>query len=356
MKLKKLTALVLLTSTLLIGVSGCGNSYTPGEVHSDHESSYSQVNDPMIKSIWYICCDRGGHEYTPPVAGSELNVHCTVNDAYKDDPADMTLYIFKNSMRLFWNPDKAVAKLESRYYDYDPDYIHFQGYLPKDMDSADYTFVVSRSDKFEIDSVFTQTIVGDVSESEELLSVDKPVIYLYPEQETECYINIDLEGEFTCTYPEYNNEYGWHVTARPDGRLTDIEGGRDYDYLYWEGRCDIPDSFDQAVCVRGTETREFLEEYLEAAGLNYSEINDFITYWLPLMECNEYNLISFPEAEYEDMAQLNISPSPDNVIRVYMVFTALDEEVDIPAEDQLVFPETPDRSGFTVVEWGGSQV
>ena len=45
----------------------------------------------------------------------------------------------------------------------------------------------------------------------------KPVIYLYPEQETEVSVELDLNGKLTCTYPEYKD--GWKVTAAPDGML-----------------------------------------------------------------------------------------------------------------------------------------
>ncbi|MBO7425613.1 MAG: hypothetical protein J6U23_08025 [Clostridiales bacterium] len=74
------------------------------------------------------------------------------------------------------------------------------------------------------------------------------------------------------------------------------------------------------------------------------------------MEKNEYNLISFPTEEYEEMAKLNISPAPDTMIRVYMVLAGVDEMIDVPSEQQLVYPENVTRDGFTVVEWGGSMV
>ena len=47
---------------------------------------------------------------------------------------------------------------------------------------------------------------------------EKPVIYLYPETETEVTVQLDFDGELTCTYPAYDN--GWTVTARRhlDGR------------------------------------------------------------------------------------------------------------------------------------------
>ena len=44
----------------------------------------------------------------------------------------------------------------------------------------------------------------------------KPVLYLYPEKETEVNVRLDYDGELTCTYPAYGEE-GWTVTAAPDG-------------------------------------------------------------------------------------------------------------------------------------------
>lgn len=70
------------------------------------------------------------------------------------------------------------------------------------------------------------------------------------------------------------------------------------------------------------------------------------------MQENPYNLITFQTDEYEKNAKLNISPEPDTVIRVFMVFKALDREVDIAAPEI----QTPSREGFTVVEWGGSEI
>ena len=50
----------------------------------------------------------------------------------------------------------------------------------------------------------------------------KPVIYLYPEKETEVTVKLNYAGELTCTYPAYND--GWKVSASPDGTLTDADG------------------------------------------------------------------------------------------------------------------------------------
>ena len=69
-------------------------------------------------------------------------------------------------------------------------------------------------------------------EPKEEVSDEKPVIYLYPEQETDVRVTLDLAGELTCAYPAYGD--GWSVRAAPDGTLTD-ESGQTYRYLYWEG-------------------------------------------------------------------------------------------------------------------------
>ena len=354
MKLRNIIATALITATLLMPLTSCGNSHTPTKVRSDHKSSIEN-NEPYITDLSYICSVYGNAEYDPPVAGSEIYIHCGVSEKFKSDPKDLKLYIFKNPVSLFWSEDNAIAAYDAEYYDFEPDSITFRGYLPSDMDYADYRLVVTDED-FNIDSVFVQTIAGEASQSTGFYSVDKPVIYLYPEEETQITVGLDIQGDLTCTYPAYDPNFGWNVSSAPSGVITDLSTGRNYDYLFYECRCDIPDPFAESVCVRGEDTAAFLEQYLEAAGLNYSEINDFITYWLPKMESNPYNLIAFPTETYSEIAQLNVSPAPDSVIRVYMVFSPLDEEVEIPEDQQLTMPQTPERTGFTLVEWGGSEI
>ncbi|MBQ8827031.1 MAG: hypothetical protein IJ007_08060, partial [Oscillospiraceae bacterium] len=59
---------------------------------------------------------------------------------------------------------------------------------------------------------------------------EKPVIYLYPEKETEVSVKVNLkDGELTCTYPDHGD--GWNVTAYPDGTLINSADGREYSYL-----------------------------------------------------------------------------------------------------------------------------
>ena len=178
----------------------------------------------------------------------------------------------------------------------------------------------------------------------------KPVIYLYPEETTEISVKVDFPygGEFSCTYPDYRD--GWSVTAEPDGTLFD-EDGNEYYCLYWEGEGGPSYDMSEGFCVKGRDTAEFLREKLLHMGLSPREANEFIIYWLPLMEDNNYNIISFHTDAYDLTAPLTVSPAPDSVIRVFMTWYASDEPRDIEAQELPAFK----REGFTVVEWGGSQ-
>lgn len=71
-----------------------------------------------------------------------------------------------------------------------------------------------------------------------------------------------------------------------------------------------------------------------------------------LMEHNAYNLISFQGEAYTNSAKLNITPTPDSMLRIFMAYVPLDNAVDIEPQ-QL---ETFERNGFTVVEWGGTEI
>jgi len=48
--------------------------------------------------------------------------------------------------------------------------------------------------------------------------------------------------------------------------------------------------------------------------------------------------------------ELNVTPKPDSLIRVFLIIKKIDEPINIK-EQKLVANE---RKGLTVVEWGGS--
>ena len=176
----------------------------------------------------------------------------------------------------------------------------------------------------------------------------KPVIYLYPEETTE--VSVEVDCPLTVTYPTYNE--GWTVTAEPDGTLTNHADGREYSYLFWEGEGYGEMDFSDGFVVKGEDTVSFLQDKLSEMGMTPREYNEFIVYWLTYMQDNPYNLISFQWDNYAESAKLNITPEPDNMLRVFMAFKTLDEPVEVPEQELPVL----NREGFTVVEWGGTEV
>ncbi len=182
----------------------------------------------------------------------------------------------------------------------------------------------------------------------------KPVIYLYPQQPTAATVTLAYDGALTALYPlpEQTAEgVRWQVTALPDGTLID-GAGQTYNYLFWEGARHTDYDFSAGYCVAGADTAAFLEEKLAALGLNRQEANEFIVYWLPRLQANPYNVIAFQSDAYTEGARLTVTPTPDAVIRVFMAWYGSEEPVEIAAPTL----STPQRDGFTVVEWGGCEV
>jgi hypothetical protein len=132
------------------------------------------------------------------------------------------------------------------------------------------------------------------------------------------------------------------------------ENNQEYYALFWEGnpaRQIIP---QDGFIVSGKETASFLEEKLAYLGLNRREANEFIMYWLPRMANNPYNFIHFSGKPYEEQAALEITPTPETIIRVMMLTQPLESKMDYPLQDLRNLKKT--RKGFTVVEWGGSEI
>ncbi|MES2555543.1 MAG: hypothetical protein V4604_05290 [Bacteroidota bacterium] len=185
--------------------------------------------------------------------------------------------------------------------------------------------------------------------------VKKPVIYLYPEVPTTISIDLKTIGALTFTYPLLND--GWNVLAQPDGTLTC--NGENYPYLFWEADQSVQNPFEtetfEGFVVAGKDALAFLEEKLTQIGFNDKERTDFITFWGPQLASNEFNNITFQFNETCDAyGTLHITPKPENVNRVYMIWN----KTDSPATDGITPQLLPafDRSGFDVLEWGGVEV
>ncbi len=252
-----------------------------------------------------------------------------------------TLFVVKSDLEMYYGPDTSsavVARIpECR--------IKELGYM---KDIPDWVFT-------EFEGTYGWIRIRDDDNNYNVYwgeLADKPVIYLYPEQETDVHVELDLKkADLSTTYPKYNN--GWDVTAYPDGTLLNKADGTHHKYLFWDAvNCRMKYDFSKGFCVAGADTESFLKEKLTYMGLTEEEMNEFIVYWLPRMEHNAYNLISFQGDAYTESAKLDITPAPDSLLRVFMTYIPLENEVDIEPQ-QL---DTFERKGFTVVEWGGSEL
>ena len=175
----------------------------------------------------------------------------------------------------------------------------------------------------------------------------KPVLYLYPTTKTNVTVSFERPEMLTTTYPKFTNN--WDVTANTDGDLYD-KNGKYYYALYWEEMKNHTIDFNEGFYVTKDNAIKFLEDKLTTIGLNAKEQNEFIMYWLPVLEKNEKNLVYFElTTERDSYNKLIISPKPDSMLRVAIHVKKVDKVVNIKEQALPTF----NRTGFSVVEWGG---
>ncbi len=232
-------------------------------------------------------------------------------------------------------------------------YVDMQQYLPDDSRAAK----VKTYEEFlaEKPIVYWQDPFGRYSgiiatEFKAPAECGKPVIYLYPEKTSSVSVKVGID-EFTVTEPAYGN--GWNVMAEPNGDLTNLADGKQYEYLFWEGKSAKQLSMNSGSVVAKADLEGFLKDSLTKLGLNEKESAEFREFWVPKMMATSepYVLVSFVGAtEFNKIAPLTIEPKPDTVIRVFMYYQPLWQKIEMPAQTFTALP----RKGFTVVEWGGT--
>ncbi len=207
------------------------------------------------------------------------------------------------------------------------------------------------TDSIQIKPAHVTEISVYFRKANEVMIVDKPVIYVYSKQKEKVNIKLDLNGEFLFTYPEYKN--GWSFIANPEGIIE--MNDKKYHYLFWDGKLNIETeklSLNEGFIVDKKDQVKFFEEKLAQMGLNSQEIEDYITYWCPRMSANEKNYIHFIfNEEYNKYANITIDPKPDHLFRVCMLWS---KTTDCNVKEQKI--ESFKRDGFIVVEWGGTEI
>ncbi|KAI4522931.1 hypothetical protein K525DRAFT_283239 [Schizophyllum commune Loenen D] len=247
---------------------------------------------------------------------------------------------------------------------------------------------------------------GDIVDALNRQKGGKPVVYLYSPRKVEATVRLSLvpEWNLSVVYPVVpvkstgaGQGLEWRVQTQQDGTLRELTTGLGVAYLYWEAKTDgagtiSPPSSptlatpaaiseevfrpnlsglsdEDSVVLPVSTVTPYLDTALAALGLH----TEARTYWLPSMLKHEHVALRFVEqAAYERAAPLDITPAPDVVTRVFMLFRGVaDAELNAWPAAQLRAKEpalrwqdvvgvqlakTLDTSLFRVIEWGGMEV
>ncbi|MFH1533701.1 MAG: hypothetical protein ABID64_02110 [Nitrospirota bacterium] len=178
--------------------------------------------------------------------------------------------------------------------------------------------------------------------------IGKPVVYLYPEKTMKVFVDVEPEGGISVSEPELAD--GWNVVATPDSKIYNFADRGVYPYLFWEGYAYDFVTPEEGFVVESDGVEKFFDEKLAVLGLNEVEVADFKEFWVPRLSEDPYYFITFiSQEDFDKYAPLTVDPEPDSVIRVFFDYKGLDGKAEVK-EQKLV---TPEREGFTVVEWGG---
>lgn len=197
-----------------------------------------------------------------------------------------------------------------------------------------------------------------------------------------------------------NEELEWKVRVKPNGELTELNTGLDVAYLFWEAHTGPPVpvsppqspivsslpldvevfnpsdahlSDNDSVVISVDTITPYLDAAPKALGLHTEARTSFITYWLPAILKHDHVALRFlPQPVYEQAAPLKISPVPDVITRIFMLFIGVDKELlsqwpqaqerachsvdfwkDVAGVD---CTRSLDESLFRVLEWGGMEV
>ena len=273
---------------------------------SDIEKNSFDKYDYVLIKIMYDSC---GEEEITPIDYKIENNELTVEVQYKDTCGGPCPLVNKNYV-LKIDKGTKINNIKFDYKNINPEKCHDDPYVTK-----------------------------------------KPIIYLYPEEETNVIVKLGNPDKLTTSYPKYKDS--WNVTAYPNGTLIDNNTNRELYGLYWEGTDNGAKQNNEGFVVKGEDTIQFLEEKLSILGLNDKEAEEFIVYWLPILEKNNYNYIRFSTIEeINSYMPLDVTPNPDTTIRILMNYKPLTHKIKVK-EQKLTKQE---RKGFTLVEWGGSKI
>jgi len=178
-----------------------------------------------------------------------------------------------------------------------------------------------------------------------MVVVREPNIYLYPKTSSTVSVKLlfPLGGAIIQSVPPYVNE--WVVEVDSSGKIN-----QQYNYLIYESQTPDAYQYNFGWLLSRDTLSSFFRSNLFTIGFSEQEAADFTSYWIPKLSDHSFYLV-YPQfaGDIEKVIQLNVSPTPDNIIRLFYVIIGSENN-----EVQPIVPSLPkfNRNGFVVAEWG----
>lgn len=182
------------------------------------------------------------------------------------------------------------------------------------------------------------------------IPVYKPNIYIYSNRDMAVNVKLSQYGKITKSIPLYDKYNGWDANIF-NGSINGIN-----DYLFYEAL--VPDKGFQKEkgwiingSTGGNSLEKDLSRIVDLYGFNAKEKKDLLEYWCNKLDSKTAYAV-FPQDTtiVDNIMPVDISPSPDNIFRIWFYFSPLCGKTGITAPDKI---ESIQRSDYTVVEWGG---
>ncbi len=195
---------------------------------------------------------------------------------------------------------------------------------------------------------FATLLLGGCQRPGSDVPVKKPIIYFYPEKEMNLEVKFLSDERLLTTYPKYDD--GWDIHLKEDGTFTVPGSDREYYALFFDEKPNYVCDFDKGFYVTKENAITFLEEKMDYIGYTDREVDEFIMFWLPVLENNEKSLVYFEQTEERnEECPLLFSIEPETIIRTIIHIKKVDEATSIKEQELHHY----ERKGFTVTEWGG---
>jgi len=176
----------------------------------------------------------------------------------------------------------------------------------------------------------------------------KPAIYLYPEKPTIVSVKVDTsKGWMTKSVPAYPDN-GWKVLALKSGKI--FSGLKSYGHLFYETMLPSPQMSGDYEIIASDNLSSGLIDLAKRLSLNEQESSDLADYWTNNLPGAKYYQVGLLDpSKLDGLEPLNISPKPQTLYRVRLIFQPLSSYVTPTTRYHASFQ----RNGFTVVDWGG---